>query len=493
MERIWILIRARLAGEWFSDKGARAPVAPMLLVAAMTALSAGLVRDALDPYPYVIAMLTLALGLTAIPLLGELAPLLREDPAEQWIAAQPVRPIELRAARIGTLLAILYALTLACLVPAAWLAPTEATWLMRFGFVGIGLVQATVMAAFLLGIQVVLGERAEGLLVAVQTMIMLGLIAGLLSALGKLPELAAIEGPTGLVAWVPIAWFALVAHTDPGAFPAALALGSGIIIAATILLAFAPFPPSSTARSTRTPIGLLCAPLAALLEHTWVRREERAVYRFVYDALPAERDFVVRVYPLLITPLAFLLLGAETETLHGRGLLAILLFAPAMYLPVLLMYVPTTATPAARWVVEASPLDPRVEDVATIKAIFVRFLVPFEVVLGVVVASLGAPGMALRLAPAALVYGAVVLRTCYSDMCTARPLSAPAAELGSAFDGGGGGLMIVAILGAVASLAAMQLLPAVGTIVLVALWISIEFTRGRRSAIADGIGEHSTR
>jgi hypothetical protein len=53
--------------------------------------------------------------------------------------------------------------------------------------------------------------------------------------------------------------------------------------------------------------------------------------------------------------------------------------------------------------------------------------------------------------------------------------------------------MIVAILGAVASLAAMQLLPAVGTIVLVALWISIEFTRGRRSAIADGIGEHSTR
>ena len=35
MERIWILIRARLAGEWFSEKGARAPVAPMLLVGSM--------------------------------------------------------------------------------------------------------------------------------------------------------------------------------------------------------------------------------------------------------------------------------------------------------------------------------------------------------------------------------------------------------------------------------------------------------------------------
>ncbi len=485
MERIWILIRARLAGEWFSDKGARAPIAPMLLVASMTALSAGLVRDALGPYPYAIAMLTLALGLTAIPLLGELAPLLREDPAEPWVAAQPVRPIELRAARLGTLLAILFALTLACLIPAALFAPTDATWLMRFGLVGIGLVQATVMAAFLLGIQVVLGERAEGWLVAVQTLMMLGLIAGLLSALGKLPELAAIEGPTGLVAWAPVAWFALVSHADPGAYPAALALGGGVIVLAAILLAFAPFPPSSTARSTRTPIGLLCAPLAKVLERTWVRAEERAVFRFVYDALPAERDFVVRVYPLLITPLAFLLLGAEVETPHGRGLLAILLFAPAMYLPVLLMFVPTTATPNARWIVDASPLDPRVEDAATIKAIFVRFLVPFEVVLGIVVASLGAPGMALRLAPAALIYGAIVLRASYASMVPQRPLSTPASELGSAFDGGGGGLMVVAILGAVVSLVAMQLLPGAGTIALVAAWIAIEFTRGRRSALAD--------
>ena len=96
--RVLVLVRAQLAGEWYAERGARLPVAPVLFQLTIAGVLCGLARDVLPPYPYAVFALTVPLGLGALALFGELAPLLRSDSAAEWIGAQPVRPLELRAA-----------------------------------------------------------------------------------------------------------------------------------------------------------------------------------------------------------------------------------------------------------------------------------------------------------------------------------------------------------------------------------------------------------
>ena len=78
--------------------------------------------DHLPAYGYAVFALSIPLALTSIPLLGELGPLLRADPAQEWIAAQPVRPIELRASRVLCICILVGSLALASLLPAALIA-----------------------------------------------------------------------------------------------------------------------------------------------------------------------------------------------------------------------------------------------------------------------------------------------------------------------------------------------------------------------------------
>ena len=94
--RILALTRASLAGEWLGEAGQRIPVAPILLQTSLAGALCLLARPELGPYGYAVFALSIPFALTALPLLGELGPLLLADPAAEWVGAQPVRAIELR-------------------------------------------------------------------------------------------------------------------------------------------------------------------------------------------------------------------------------------------------------------------------------------------------------------------------------------------------------------------------------------------------------------
>jgi hypothetical protein len=191
----------------------------------------------------------------------------------------------------------------------------------------------------------------------------------------------------------------------------------------------------------------------------WVRQRERASFEFVYHALPSEQDFVTRAYPLLAVPLAFLLLGADGSSARDEGLLALLLFAPAVYLPLLLLYVPATATPEARWIVDTCPLDPRDEAAGSRKAVVIRMVLPLYLALGALVAWRGNADLALRLTPVALTAGLLLLRTSWTFFAGAPPLSTAPSELGTAWDDTRSGRMfMIAIVMTFAALGAWQLL-----------------------------------
>jgi hypothetical protein len=205
---------------------------------------------------------------------------------------------------------------------------------------------------------------------------------------------------------------------------------------------------------------VLLGPLRAVAVRLWVRRAERGPFDFVYDALPAERDFVTRTYPLAAIPLAFLLLGAESGSARGEGLFSLLLFTPAAYLPLLLTHVPATATPAARWLLDAAPLDPAHESAGARKAIAVRFLTPLYLALGVLVWLRGDLGLALRLTPVAAAVALVVLRLTWTSFVRTPPLSTLPGELGTAWDdSSSSGMITVAIASTLLAVLAWRMIP----------------------------------
>lgn len=480
--RILALARATLAGEWFHERGGL-PVAPLLLHGSLAAAICAVARGDLPPYAYALLALALPLALTAVPLLGELGPLLRADPAAEWVGALPVRPIELRAARVLCIAVLLGSLALASLVPAALLAPAGSTVGLRAGIVALGLVETLVMAAALLALQALLGGRAEGGLVLVQTALFAGVVVGAVLGLRWLPELARLEAPLERATLFPPVWFA--AWLFPGRAPGAwLALASAL--GAALVFAAAPFPPATPGRHARSPLSVLLRPARALATRVWVRPEERAPFDLVYDALPAERDFVIRTYPLVAIPLAFLLLGADARDPRGEGLLAILVFAPVTYLPVLLAHVPATATPAARWLVDTSPLAPAVERGGALKAVAVRFLLPLYVALAIVAGAIGGPTLALRLALPSAALALLCLRRLWDRCVGAPPLSRPVSDLGTAWnDEWTGMLFVVAGVSTAAAIATWRLVASPWTgLAIAALAVAAELLLRRRAGDA---------
>ena len=120
--RVLAVFRAGFGAHW---RGADVPVAPLVVHGSVAAALALLVGDSLPPYAYALFMLSLALGLIALPLLGDFGFLLRADPAREWIEAQPVRAIELRLARTMILLVLVMTLAGAALLPIAVFAPSS--------------------------------------------------------------------------------------------------------------------------------------------------------------------------------------------------------------------------------------------------------------------------------------------------------------------------------------------------------------------------------
>lgn len=456
--RILPIVRAQLGGEWYGERGARLPVAPVLFQLTIAAVLCALARDLLPPYPYAIFALSVPLGLGALALFGELAPLLRADVAAEWIGAQPVRPAELRLARLIVLSVLLGGLALGALVPAAVLAPADFGWLARVGLVLVGLLQALALAAGLLALQAVCARRAEGLLVILHTLTFVIVLVGFSTGLGRLRALALVTEPEGALLLLPSVWFAALLPVGPGGM--ALLLGVVALAVTGLLLALAPFPPAPEARRTRTPMGILLQPLRRLAARVWVRPEQRASFEFVWDALPAERDFVSRAYPLLAVPLTFLLLGAGGDTVQARGLLAIALFAPAIYLPVLLMHVPATATPEARWLLDTSPLDPDDEAAGARKALALRLFVPLFLALGALAWARADLHFALTLAPVAMAGTLVLQRLIWKAFVSQPPLSCSASDLGTAWsDSGSGGMLGIAIGVSLLAIAAWRTVP----------------------------------
>lgn len=477
IRRAWILARARLEGEFL---GERLPIAPLLFVSSLSALFGLLTRNALGPYPYGVFALTVALALTALPLLGELGPLLRADPASEWVGAQPVRPIELRLARILVLALALLAICCACLVPMTLLAPGDTSWLARLALLGAGLVQTAFLASIILWVQAACAERAEGLLVALQALLLAGVLVGLLGMLGHLAGIADFEGPSGALLAYPPAWFALpFASGELG--PAPWFALAALVFAGLTFLA-APFPPAARNASTRSALGFLLHPLRVVATRIWVRPEERAAFDLAYDGLPAEREFVVRTYPLVAVPLAFLMLGADPDTREGQGLFAILLFAPATYLPALLLFVPGTSTPEARHLLDVSPLRPVDEMQGALKAIALRFLAPLVVCLFVLVALRANLNLALRLAPPAALAALWTLRVLWKRYVTRPLLSTAHGELGSAWDNDlTGGMFTVGLAMTLLALFTWVKVPTpVLGLSIGALGLLLELTWGRR-------------
>ena len=445
--RVLTVARAWLGGEWMGESGTRLPFGAVLIHASIAAALCLAVRTELGVFAYGVVALSIPMALTTLPLLGELAPLLRADPAEEWIAAQPVRPPELRAARILCIAVLLGGLALSSLLPAALCAPAAMSWGERLILILVGLAQTMSVAAALLWVQALFGNRAESALVLVQTALLCALLIGTILGLRNLPVLAAIDAPTGALLFYPPAVFAVFLVDSPfRAVPVAATAALALTTAAALTLALAPFPPPLRARRTGSALSVLLSPLRALATRLWVRKTERASFDFIYDALPAERDFVMRAYPLLAIPLAFLLLGSDADATRTEGLLALLMFTPAIYLSVLLVHVPATATPEARWLLDTAPLDPDAEREGAIKAIAVRFLTPLFVLLIAACIARGSLDLALRIAPAAIVAGMVTLRIAWRSSVTAAPLSLKVQDLPAAYaDGFSGPFMALAI------------------------------------------------
>ncbi|MBK7642426.1 MAG: hypothetical protein IPJ19_05170 [Planctomycetes bacterium] len=424
--RIRALLRAGFQSQWGSGAW---PVAPLVMHGSVSFVMCALVADVLPAFGFAFFALALSGGLVLLVLLGEFGSLLSADEAGEWIEAQPVRAIELRIARALLVFSLLAVLALASLLPAAYFLP-HADLGARALFLAAGLGQAALLAALLLTVQSVLGSRAEGLLVSLQTLLVGGIVLGVVLGPRLARELVAVqglEGLPGLARLLPSAWFA-------GAAP----LAFGATALALLALLLLPAPRAGNAARGRTPLGLALAPLRALAARVWVKRDERASFELVFEALPKEREFVLRSYPMLGIPLAFLVAGASGEEgMKREGLLALLCFTPAIYLPVLLVHVAASRSAAARWILDSAPVSPEALASGARKALALRFVLPLYALLFALAWSQTSLEFALRMAPAGFLVSLLVLPRLYTLLVRDPPLSVQPEAVETRMDWGG--------------------------------------------------------
>ena len=419
--RILILLRARLAAQ---GSDAAFPAAAILMQGFVSAVVCGLVRGELPPFAYALVALSTSAALVAIPLLGELSRLLLADETGDWIRAQPVRAIELHLARTAHLLIALGVLSLGALVPAALLAQGfDAAGRIELVLLGLG--QSLTLAAALLAVQALLRGRAQALLVVVQTALFLGVLVGASIGLRLVPQMRGWNSATSVESALafPPAWFA--APFSSGELPGVLALAAPIAIALSVaLLLGLPAPEVRRFQRGTSLLEGVLAPLRRFAVRTWVHGRERASFEWLYEALPREREFVLRTYPLLAVPAAFLWISASGESAAAKqGWLALLLFIPGAYVPLLAAHVPGSDSHRARWILDTAPIQEAEVRNGAIKALTVRFLVPFYALLILIGCLLGGAQLMLQLALPALVCAVLVLRLTWSRCVTLPPLS----------------------------------------------------------------------
>ena len=428
--RVLALYRARLGAQFRGGF----PWAALLAQGSFCGVLCLLARDIVGPWGYAWFALSLAAGLVLLGLLGEFGGALRRDPAGDWSEALPATRADRLCARFLLVATLLSYLSCAALVPATLFAPAELGVAARASL-GLAIVAQSIgLAAGLLALAALLGERAEGLLVLLQTFAVAVAAATTFASLRLLGhvrrvELGELPAGDALLAWPSTHVASSIVAPPEGVPPAAWWFPLALALVGALTLALVPPAPEPRGRRSRTPLARLLAPFRAAASRWWVRDDERASFHLVHDALPLERDFVLRTYPMVGLPLAFFLAGAKGDAGGREGLLAVLLFTPALYLPVLLAHVPATASPRARWILETAPLPSTAIVGGAIKALAVRFLLPLYLVLGGLAAALAGPEFALRLAPAGLVVTLIVMRFLYPHIATGLPLSVAADQV----------------------------------------------------------------
>lgn len=422
LRRIRALVLAHLAA-W---RAADPPLTVLAVHALISAVLCGLTRGFLEPLGYALFAFTVSGALLVLPFLGELGFLLRDDPASEWSRALPATGREQRAARALAVVVILWALALGSLVPAALLAPEGFTTLGQLALVPAGLGAALALGGILLAVQQVLARR-PALLSLAHTALFAGLLLLAVVGLPKVRLLAGVAELSDLGA--PLVWLA-----PPVWFAAPFAAGGpfwapfvpvGAVLLGAALLALLPLPKAAPLRG-RDALGTLLEPLRRLAVRTWVRREERATFELVFDALPHERETNLRTRPLVALPLLFLLAAFDREPGPERdGLLALLLFAAGIYLPVLAAHVPASASHRARWILDGAPLAVGALQGGAFKALVLRALVPLYLVLFLFAGALADWSFAARIAPLAALFALATLRRSWFASAKDLPLSLP--------------------------------------------------------------------
>ncbi len=420
--RIALLLRARIAAQ---PEGANVPIAALFMTGSVSAFLFGAVRDALGQLPYSFLALTVMSALVALPLIGEFGAMLVHDETGDWVRALPVSPFELRAARALHVVVSAIVLASAPLVVAALLAPSSMALAPRVELVVGGLGLAITLAALSIWIEASLAGRADDLLVGAQTALFAVVMIGVVVGLRFVPELSTwTEAPRGIWLAFPPRWFAAPFAARSTSLDIVAALCIALCASA---LVFAAPPARGTRPSTRRGLlSSLLAPLCAVARRTWIRRDERASFELVFAALPREREFVLRTYPLIGVPIAFLALGMRDETSQSReALSALLLLAPIAYLPILVAHTAVSRSHLARWIQDTAPIERAAITNGALKAVVLRFVVPLYAVLFAIGVAQGRSELALRLAPIAFATAIVVVRIVW-PMCVADlPLSIP--------------------------------------------------------------------
>ncbi|MFN0009638.1 MAG: hypothetical protein ACKVXR_17215 [Planctomycetota bacterium] len=480
------VFRAGFAAQWGAGVW---PAAPIVSHGTVAAVLCGLASGALPPYAYALFALAVTGALLALPFLGDFGALLRSDPAAEWVETLPVSRFELRLARTLLILFSVAVLSLAALLPAALFAPDSAGWMGRILLIAAGLAQGLAIVALLVGLQSALGDRAEALLVLLQTLLFMGIALGLVVGLRWVPKMTHLEGPEGAwagLAFLPPAWFAsFFAPPELAPLWPWRALPVLLVLASLVVLAACPLPHTARARSTGGWTSTLLAPLRGLATRVWLKPGERASFDLVFDALPLEREFVLRTYPMVGIPLAFLLAGSGADPGPAReGLLAVLLFMPVAYLPILLVHVPASASHEARWILDTAPHPRATHAGGAIKAVAVRFLAPLYVALFLLAWSQAGLGFALRLGIPAAIFAVILLRQLYTMFVNENPLSVAPDEIEAKIDWAGvlAGLGIGSTL--IAILASQFVTSLVAGLVVTAVLLGVERLLDRQPASA---------
>ncbi|MCK6447804.1 MAG: hypothetical protein L6Q99_15540 [Planctomycetes bacterium] len=448
-----ILLRARLAARGAAET---VPIATLFLHASVAAFLCGVVRDALSPYTYAAFALTISSGLVALPLLGEFGALLVHDEADSWVRALPISDLEQRLARALHVLIATLTQSASSLVIAALFAPSTFTPLDRLELVAQGLLLAATVAAALVWLQSLFASRATTLLVVLQTLLFGSVIVGAVVGVRFVTEFGELTAPTSpLVRAFPPALFAAPFEVHARAedelpWPlvgwlfGALALGSLLVL---------PSVGADAPRRSRSWSSIVLTPLRVLALRSWVRRDERATFELVFEALAREREVVMRSYPLIGVPLAFLALGARGEEGPAKeGLAALLLFTSATYLPVLLAHVVVSRSHRARWILDTAPTPRAALQNGAFKALVARFVVPLYALLAVLTIVHGTLSSAALLVPVAFLLAVAVMRAtwdfCVHDLPLSNPPETVEAKLnwGNVLIGSGVVLTILAVL-----------------------------------------------